>query len=482
MFELKQGKGEDSVLSIYNTLSGRKEEFRPIEPGKARMYVCGVTVYDYCHLGHARCLAAFDIVARYLRARGFELTYVRNITDIDDKILARAEQNGEWFSELTDRFIAAMREDERALGILPPDQEPRATACMDEIIAMIEQLVAADYAYRAANGDVYFSVLRFPGYGRLSKRNLDELLSGARVEPGELKRDPRDFALWKSSPDAGVGWDSPWGYGRPGWHIECSAMSCAALGDHFDIHGGGADLVFPHHENEIAQSVAATGAPFANFWMHNGPLRIDDEKMSKSLGNFLTVREVLSRHDAEVVRHFLAASHYRSPLNYSEQALARSARALERLYTALRGLDAAGARMLVNSRYERAFNAAMDDDFNTPAAFRVLFDLAREINRMKTEDARAAAQFGRLLIKLGAVLGILQTGPEAWLRGAGVSAGAEQLDAAQVESLLAARERARAERNWREADRIRERLSAMNVVVEDGAQGSRWRVAARTPK
>lgn len=462
------------MLSIYNTFTGHKEEFRPIEPGKVRMYVCGITTYDYCHLGHARCLVAFDIVVRYLRSRGFDVNYVRNITDIDDKILARAEENGELFSDLTERFIAAMHEDERALGIQPPDQEPRATVYMNEIIAMIETLVDSGHAYRADNGDVYFSVLRFPEYGRLSNRNLDELLSGARVEPGELKRDPRDFALWKSSPDEGVGWDSPWGYGRPGWHIECSAMSCCTLGEHFDIHGGGSDLIFPHHENEIAQSVAATGKPFANLWMHNGPLRIDDEKMSKSLGNFFTVRDVLSRHDAEVVRQFLISSHYRSPLNYSEQALAQSASALKRLYTALQGLDTAKARALVNSRFERAFNAAMDDDFNTPVAFRVLFDLAREINRQKGGDARAAAQLGRLLVKLGGVLGILQVEPEVWLRGA--AAGAEQVDATQVESLIAAREQARTEKNWKEADRIRDKLSAMNVAVEDGAEGSRWRI------
>ena len=464
------------MLSIYNTFSGRKEEFRPIEPGKVRMYVCGITTYDYCHLGHARCLMAFDVIVRYLRSRGFDVTYVRNITDIDDKILARAEENGELFSNLTERFIEAMHEDERALGILPPDQEPRATVYMDEIIAMIEILVEGGYAYRAENGDVYFSVLRFPDYGRLSNKNLDELLSGARVDPGELKRDPRDFALWKSSPDEGVGWDSPWGYGRPGWHIECSAMSCRTLGKHFDIHGGGSDLIFPHHENEIAQSVAATGEPFANLWMHNGPLRIDDEKMSKSLGNFFTVREVLSRHEAEVVRQFLIASHYRSPLNYSERALARSASALKRLYTALQGLETTKARALVNSRFERAFNAAMDDDFNTPVAFRVLFDLAREINRLKGgEDTRAAAQLGRLLVKLGGVLGILQAEPETWLRGA----GAEHIDAARVESLIAAREQAREEKNWKEADRIRDQLSAMNVVVEDGAGGSRWRLKAK---
>jgi len=470
------------MLSIHNTMTGRKEEFRPIEPGKASIYVCGITTYDYCHLGHARCLVAFDVIVRYLRSRGLDVTYVRNITDIDDKILARAAENGEMFSDLTERFIAAMHEDERALGILPPDLEPRATFHMDEIIAMIKTLVDSDHAYRAANGDVYFSVLCFPGYGRLSKRNLDELLSGARVEPGELKRDPRDFALWKSSPDDGVGWDSPWGYGRPGWHIECSAMSCRTLGAHFDIHGGGSDLVFPHHENEIAQSVAATGEPFANVWMHNGPLRIDNEKMSKSLGNFLTVRTILSRHDAEAVRHFLVSSHYRSPLNFSEQALARSANALERLYTALEGLDTAGARSLVNSRHERAFRAAMDDDFNTPAAFGALFEIAREINRLKSAgqaaEQRAAAQLGKLLVKLGEVLGVLQGTPEEYLR----RGGAEGIDVAEVESLIAAREQARAARNWPEADRIRDALAAMNVIVEDRTQGARWRIAKPSPR
>ena len=467
------------MLSIYNTLTRRKEEFRPIEPGKVGIYVCGITTYDYCHLGHARCLVAFDVIVRYLRHRGFEVSYVRNITDIDDKILARAAANGELFSDLTERFISAMHEDERALGILPPDREPRATAHMEEIITMIETLVHRDYAYRTDTGDVYFSVLRFPEYGRLARKNLDQLLSGARVEPGELKRDPRDFALWKASPDEGVGWDSPWGYGRPGWHIECSAMSCETLGAHFDIHGGGSDLVFPHHENEIAQSVAATDRPFVNYWMHNGPLRIDDEKMSKSLGNFFTVRDILARHDAEAVRQFLIASHYRSPLNFSEAALAQSASALKRLYTALRGLDVAHARMLVNSRFERAFNAAMDDDFNTPVAFRTLFDLAREINRRRPDDESTAAELARLLIRLGSVLGILQADPEVWLKGiARKGADTQQVDAARVESLIAARDQARADKNWREADRIRAELSAMNIVVEDRAGKSLWRVGA----
>ena len=325
------------MLNIYNSLTQIKEEFKPINEGKIGIYVCGITTYDYLHLGHARMMVAFDVVTRYLRASGFEVNYVRNITDIDDKILNRASENGELFSDLTDRFINAMHEDEAALAVLPPDVEPRATGHITEIVEMIKVLVEKDMAYRADNGDVYFSVMNFPDYGKLSKKKMDELLDGARIEVGELKKDPRDFVLWKSSADDGVGWDSPWGYGRPGWHIECSAMSSCCLGDTFDIHGGGSDLLFPHHENEIAQSEAATGAKFANLWMHNGPLRIDNEKMSKSLGNFFTVREVLKVYDAEVLRHLLIASHYRSAINYSEQSLQQSESTLERFYNALKG-------------------------------------------------------------------------------------------------------------------------------------------------
>lgn len=318
------------MLNIYNSLTQKKEEFKPINEGKIGIYVCGITTYDYLHLGHARMMVAFDVITRYLRASGFEVNYVRNITDIDDKILNRASENGELFSDLTDRFIDAMHEDEAALAVLSPDVEPRATGHITEIVDMIKVLIEKDMAYRADNGDVYFSVMNFPGYGKLSKMKMDELLDGARVEVGELKKDPRDFVLWKSSADDGVGWDSPWGYGRPGWHIECSAMSSCCLGDNFDIHGGGSDLLFPHHENEVAQSEAATGKRFANVWMHNGPLRVDNEKMSKSLNNFFTVREILEDYDAEVVRHLLIASHYRSPINYSEQSLQQSTSVLER--------------------------------------------------------------------------------------------------------------------------------------------------------
>ena len=460
------------MIKIYNTLTQTKEAFKPIDEGKVRIYVCGITTYDYCHLGHARMLVAFDMVVRHLRSSGYEVTYVRNITDIDDKILARARENGEVFSDLTERFITAMHEDERALSILPPDQEPRATAHIEQIIAMIEKLIATDFAYRADNGDVYFSVMQFPDYGRLSKKKMDELLDGARIKVGELKRDPRDFALWKAAADDAVGWDSPWGYGRPGWHIECSAMSTCSLGDTFDIHGGGSDLMFPHHENEIAQSEAVTGCTFAKLWMHNGPLRVDNEKMSKSLNNFFTVREVLKEYDGEVVRQLLIASHYRSPINYSPQSLQQAAKVLERLYTALKDLDIANAKSLTNSRFEKAFLAAMDDDFNTPKAFAVLFDMMKEINRQKSagmeRDMEGASQLGALLVKLGGHLGLLQRQPQDFLRG--------EVDPERVEQLIAAREQARADKDWAKADQIRDQLSAMKVVVEDGADGSSWRL------
>lgn len=460
------------MIKLYNSLTQTKEEFKPREAGKVGIYVCGITTYDYLHLGHARMLVAFDVVTRYLRARGFEVNYVRNITDIDDKIINRAAENGELFSDLTSRFIDAMHEDERALAVMPPDIEPRATAHIEEIIAMIERLIAKDMAYKVDSGDVYFSVMNFPEYGKLSKKKMDELLDGARIEVGEMKKDPRDFVLWKSSPDDGVGWDSPWGYGRPGWHIECSAMSTCCLGDNFDIHGGGSDLLFPHHENEVAQSEAATGKPFANVWMHNGPLRVDNEKMSKSLDNFFTVREILQQYDAEVVRHLLIASHYRSPINYSEQGLRQSISVLERFYNALKGLDTAGAKSLTNSRFEKAFFTAMDDDFNTAEAFSVLFEMVKEINRQKTEDPDKANQLGALLIKLGGILGLLQSSPEEFLR-ANV---ATEVDGSKVEALIAAREQARAEKDWATADKIRDQLAEMKVVVEDGAGGSGWRI------
>ena len=460
------------MVTIYNTLTQRKEPLQPLEPGKVRLYVCGMTVYDFCHLGHARMLLAFDVVVRYLRFSGYDVTYVRNITDVDDKILARAVENAESFTAVTDRYITAMHEDEAALSIVRPDKEPRATAYIDQIVSMIEKLLVSDHAYRAENGDVYFSVSSFPDYGKLSKKKPDELLEGARVEIGELKRDPRDFVLWKAADDDAVGWDSPWGYGRPGWHIECSAMSTCALGDTFDIHGGGSDLMFPHHENEIAQSEAATGATFAKLWMHNGPLRIDDEKMSKSLGNFFTVREVLATYKPEIVRHLLISSHYRSPINYSQQSLSQSVKAVERFYHCLKDLDLAETKTLTNSRFEKAFRRAMDDDFNTPEALSVLFEMVSEIHQLKGEDPALANQLGALLVRLGGSLGLLQAEPAAFLQHS-VEA---DLDKTEIERLVAERVAARASRDWRRADEIRDQLSELNVVIEDSVEGSTWRI------
>jgi cysteinyl-tRNA synthetase len=459
-------------MKIYNTFTQRKETFTPKDAKNVGVYVCGITTYDYCHLGHARMLVAFDVVVRYLRERGYGVHYVRNITDIDDKILARASENNELFSDLTARFIDAMHEDEKALSILPPDHEPRATGHISEIVSMIQVLIEKDMAYKASNGDVYFSVLNFPDYGKLSKKKLDELLDGARIEVGELKKDPRDFVLWKASPDDGVGWDSPWGYGRPGWHIECSAMSTCSLGNNFDIHGGGSDLLFPHHENEIAQSEGATGEKFANVWMHNGPLRVDSVKMSKSLNNFFTVRDLLQKYDAEVIRHFLVASHYRSPINYSEQSMGQSIAALKRLYGALQGLDVVGAKSLTNSRFEKAFHLAMEDDFNTAEAFGVLFDLVKEINKEKSQGSDLAGQLGALLIKLGSMLGLLQQDPEAFLKYDAEGG----LDPAEVDALIVARKEARDSKDWAKADEIRDRLAELRVVVEDGVDGSSWRI------
>tara|TARA_R110002072_G_scaffold216658_2_gene374093 strand:- start:799 stop:2196 length:1398 start_codon:yes stop_codon:yes gene_type:complete len=461
----------NSALTVYNTLTRKKEPFVPMEPGKVSMYVCGLTTYDFAHIGHARMLVAFDIILRYLRYSGFEVTYVRNITDIDDKILRRAAENHEYFADLTDRFIEATHEDEAALFVTRPDQEPRATAHISDIIRLIERLIAADYAYRAENGDVYYAVRQFKGYGKLSNKNPEELLAGARIEVGELKRDPRDFALWKAAKDNEIGWDSPWGYGRPGWHIECSAMSTCCLGDSFDIHGGGSDLMFPHHENEIAQSEAATGKTFARYWLHNGSVRVDNEKMSKSLGNFFTVREVMEKYPAEVIRYLLVASHYRSPINYSDQGLEQASASLERLYLAVRGLATDKAKDLINSRYEKAFRKVMDDDFNTAEAMSVLFELARDINKKKEQDPDQAAQLGRLLLKLAGVLGLLQGSPDEFLRR-----GDQQVDAGLVDSLIAQRKQARADKNWARADEIRDQLNAMKVVVEDGTDGSQWRI------
>jgi cysteinyl-tRNA synthetase len=458
------------MLKIYNTLTRGKAELRPIELGKVRMYVCGMTVYDYCHLGHARVMVVFDVVYRYLRELGYEVTYVRNITDIDDKIINRANDRGEPFSALTERFIAAMREDADALGVLPPTHEPRATGHMGEILDMIQALIARGHAYVADNGDVYYAVASFPSYGRLSGKDPEDLRAGARVEVGEAKRDPLDFALWKAAKPGEPAWASPWGEGRPGWHIECSAMSTCALGNHFDIHGGGADLQFPHHENEIAQSEGATGEPFVNLWMHNGFVRVNEEKMSKSLGNFFTVREILDRYRAEEVRYFILTSQYRSPLNYDDDSLQAARAALTRLYSGLRGLPQAAPSG--GEAFRERFNSAMDDDFNTPVALAALFDLVREVNRLRSEDGAAAASLGAELRRLGGVLGILQSDPEAYLQGASEAGG---MSDAEIDDLIRQRRAARQARQWVEADRIRDALTAAGVVLEDGPQGTTWR-------
>jgi len=426
-------------------------------------------VYDLCHLGHARVMVVFDVVYRYLKAVGYDVTYIRNITDIDDKIINRANENGEPFHELTERFIQAMHEDSDALGIIPPDAEPKATDHIAEIISMCEKLIEKGHAYVADNGDVYYDVYSFPTYGKLSGKSLDDLQAGARVEPGDVKRNPLDFALWKSAKPDEPSWQSPWGDGRPGWHIECSAMSTKALGDTFDIHGGGADLTFPHHENEIAQSEGATGHPFVKYWMHNGFVRINDEKMSKSLGNFFTVREILERYQAEEVRYFILTSQYRSPLNYSDEHLDNARNALTRFYTALRGLPE--ATPTADSQFEKDFHAAMQDDFNTPEALATLFELVREINRVRAEDEAAAAALGALLRQLGDLIGILQSDAESYLRG---GASANDGDA-EIDALVAQRNEAKANKDWGTADEIRNKLQEMGIVLEDGPSGTTWR-------
>ena len=479
------------MLKIYNTLSRDKQDFIPIEPNKVRMYVCGMTVYDHCHLGHARVMVVFDMAYRWLKASGYDTTYVRNITDIDDKIIKRAAENHESIHVLTQRFIDAMHEDERALGILPPDHEPRATQYVPQMLEMIAKLEANGLAYLAADGDVNYAVRKFDGYGKLSGKSLEDLRAGERVNVNDGKSDPLDFVLWKHSKDnepEEVKWDSPWGKGRPGWHIECSAMGSELLGKHFDIHGGGADLQFPHHENEIAQSEGAHRCQYVNYWMHNGFVRVDDEKMSKSLGNFFTIREVLKKYDAEVVRFFILRAHYRSPLNYSDAHLDDAKVALTRLYTALKsapspsiplpdgegssssspsGRGAGGEGMPVDwsTPYVSRFKVAMDDDFNTPEAMAVLFDLASEINRTQSVDAVAQ------LKTLGGVLGLLQRDAQEFLQG-GIEGG---LSEAQINAQIAARIAAKQAKNYAEADRIRKELLAAGIVLEDSAAGTTWR-------
>ncbi len=458
-------------LSIYNSLTRRKETFEPIVDGQVRMYVCGMTVYDYCHIGHARVLVVFDVVYRVLKHLGFDVTYVRNITDIDDKIIARAVENGETTEALTARFIEAMHEDADALGVLRPDQEPRATETIEAILQMIESLQQQGFAYQAENGDVYFSVAKFPTYGRLSGKKIDELRAGERVEIDAGKRDPLDFVLWKSAKPGEPKWPLSFGEGRPGWHIECSAMSTSLLGKHFDIHGGGQDLQFPHHENEIAQSEACNGNTFVNYWMHNGFVRVNEEKMSKSLGNFFVLREVLESFRAEEIRYFIISSHYRSQLNYSEEQLINARAALQRLYAAM--LGAGEAERETGSEYQQRFEEALCDDFNTAIAVAVLFDLARDINRARDENSDRVDALVSLLRYLGGVVGLLQAHPEEYLKSrAGGSGG---LDDDAIEDLIARRLDARAAKDWAEADRIRDQLTAAGIVIEDGAGGTRWR-------
>jgi cysteinyl-tRNA synthetase len=455
------------MLHITNSLTRTKEVFVPITPGRIRMYVCGMTVYDLCHLGHARVFVVFDMVTRWLRASGYQVEYVRNITDIDDKIIRRAQENGETPAALAERFIAEMHEDERALGVLPPDHEPRATAYVAQMLGLIAQLEKNGLAYGAPNGDVYYSVRGFADYGRLSGKSLDELRAGERVEVDPNKRDPMDFVLWKAAKPGEPAWESPWGPGRPGWHIECSAMSAELLGNHFDIHGGGQDLQFPHHENEIAQSEGAHGCPFVNYWLHNGFVRVDNEKMSKSLGNFFTIREVLKKYDAEVVRFFILRAHYRSPLNYSDAHLDDAKGALTRLYTALKNAPVTAASPDWEQSAAQRFRAAMDDDFNTPEAIAQLFELASKANR---GDAAAA----QTLRSLGGVLGLLQRDTADFMQ-AGVSG--DGMSETEIEALIAARQAARTERNFAESDRIRDALIAAGIVLEDGPGGTIWRRA-----
>lgn len=464
---------DNTTLSIYNTLSGKKERFQPIEPNKVRMYVCGMTVYDYCHIGHARVMVGFDVITRFLRHIGYDVIYIRNITDVDDKIFARAAENGEPFEDLTARFIDAMHEDERALSVLPPDQEPRATAHMGQIIAMIETLIEKGYAYAAENGDVYYSIDKFEAYGRLSKKKVEDLQAGARVDVEVQKQNPLDFALWKAAKEGEASWDSPWGKGRPGWHIECSAMSTCCLGDTFDIHGGGPDLKFPHHENEIAQSEGATGKTYVNVWMHAGAVRVNKEKMSKSLGNFFTIREVLDKYSAEVIRYFLISSHYRSQVDYSESSLAEAQSALDRFYQAIRGLepeDFEGKEL--SSEYTERFKAAMSDDFNTPEALAVMFELVKALNIARQKEVSDQVRIlATTLREMGDVLGILQTDPEQYFRGTTT----DGMPDAEIEEWIVRRKTARENKDWAESDRIRDVLAEQGIVLDDGKGGTTWR-------
>tara|TARA_B110000503_G_scaffold137144_1_gene220837 strand:- start:146 stop:1555 length:1410 start_codon:yes stop_codon:yes gene_type:complete len=466
------------TLHIYNTLTRQKEVFRPIIQGNINMYVCGVTVYDLCHIGHARVLVAFDVIARYLRSQGWNLNYVRNITDIDDKILNRADENAELYSVLTERMIDAMHEDERLLGILPPDMEPRATAYIDEIIAMVGVLIDKNHAYAAENGDVYYRVSSFSDYGKLSKRNPEDLLIDARIDMNLSKEDQRDFALWKSAKTEEVSWNSPWGSGRPGWHIECSAMSTCCLGTTFDIHGGGPDLPFPHHENEIAQSEAATGEKYVNYWMHAGAVRVDDEKMSKSLGNFFTIKEVLKKYHPEIIRYFLLSSHYRSPINYSEKSLIEAKTGLERFYMTLRqfpDVQSLPLNDLKNRKYYKCFILAMNDDFNTREALAVMYDMIRQINTLAVTDKAEACLLVGELKTLGDIFGILDSNPEVFMQGGTIVDARDSISSSEIEALISERITAKKNHDFLDADRIREKLLAQGIVLEDSREGTSWR-------
>ncbi|MFT3741272.1 MAG: cysteine--tRNA ligase [Gammaproteobacteria bacterium] len=457
------------MLHIYNSLTKQKELFKPTRPNQVNLYVCGSTVYDLCHIGHARSImVVFDMVTRYLRSSGYQVHYVRNITDIDDKIIQRALENQEPMTALTERCINSLHEDEANLGVKSPDQEPRATHYIPQIIEFIEQLISKDHAYIGEDGDVNFAVNSFADYGKFAHQTLEKLKSGARISIMETKRDPLDFVLWKLAKPNEPSWDSPWGKGRPGWHIECSAMCHSCLGEPIDIHGGGLDLVFPHHQNEIAQSEAAYGAPFVKTWMHVGYVQINQEKMSKSLGNFFTIRDLLERYHPEALRYFLLASHYRSPINYSAENLENAEAALERLYISIRGLPAVAAAG--GEGYIQRFNAAMDDDFNTPEAFAVLFDLSREINRIRDETPKVAAILAAVLKQLASIFGILQVDPYVFLQ-----AGVNPEEAQAIEQLIHERNVARKEKKWSEADRLRAALLERGVELEDTAAGTHWR-------
>ncbi len=461
------------ALTLYNTLTQKKELFKPREPNKIGMYVCGMTIYDYCHIGHARVLIAFDVITRFLRSQNWQVNYVRNITDIDDKILKRAKENNEDYTDLTSRFIDYMHEDEKALSVLPPDQEPRATGHIDGIIGLIKTLLEKEYAYVASNNDVYYRVTKFENYGKLTNKNLDDMLVGARVAVGDVKEDPRDFALWKNATEQETGWQAPWGRGRPGWHIECSAMTKQCLGDSFDIHGGGPDLPFPHHENEIAQSEAANNCAYANYWMHAGAVRLDGEKMSKSLGNFFTIRDVLGKYHPEVIRFLMINSHYRSPINYSEDNLKEAKSGLDRLYSALRAfghIQATPLSDIQNTQYDE-FVAAMNDDFNTRVALASMFDLTRILNSEAGVNNTKAEESAAILKAMGGVLGLLQDNPDNYLQAG--SSG--EMPAENIETLIQERITAKADKNYARADEIRKELVTLGITLEDSSEGTKWR-------